>query len=33
MNGRARSSPANVLANYGEVEKSGKFFSQRVRLD
>src|SRR5205823_5342436 len=23
-----RSSPANVLANYGELEKSGRFFSE-----
>jgi len=33
MNTCARSSPANVMANYGELEKFGKFFSQTVRLD
>ena len=32
LNPCARSSPANVMANYGEVEKSGKFFSQKVGL-
>ena len=32
LNARARSSPANVMANYGELEKSGKFLCQTVRL-
>ena len=33
LNARARSSPATMLANYGGLEKFGKFLSQAVRLD